>query len=185
VLAISTEHSFPQWLGIGKIMQGWCLGAMGQASEGIPLFLQGLDTLRPTGLNLSQAFFVAALAEVYGITGQPEEGLRRLTEAAELAETLHERWFEPEMHRLRGILLLARHEEDAAEESYRLAIAVAQRQEAKFWELHAATSLAGLWRDQGKRTNARELLAPIYNWFTEGSNTPALRCAKALLDQLA
>jgi predicted ATPase len=89
------------------------------------------------------------------------------------------------MHRLRGTLLLAMHEETKAEESYCRAIAVAQKQSAKFWELRAATALAHLWRDQGKRSEARDLLAPIYGWFTEGFDTPLLQDAKALLDQLA
>jgi predicted ATPase len=125
------------------------------------------------------------LAEVYGMAGQPDEGLDRLAEAANLVETTQERWAEAEMHRLRGTLLLAMNEHAAAENSYRHALAVAQRQSAKFWELRAATSLARLWRDQGKRTEARDLLAPIYGWFTEGFETPVLQDAKALLDQLA
>ena len=89
------------------------------------------------------------------------------------------------MHRLRGTLLLSMHERAAAEDSFRLALTVAQQQSAKFWELRAATSLARLWRDQGKRRQAHDLLAPIYGWFTEGFDTPVLKDAKALLDQLA
>jgi predicted ATPase len=134
-------------------------------------------------LNLGHVFFLTALAEIYGIAGQREEGLRRRTEAAKLAETLQERWAEAEMHRLRGRLLLAMHEEAKAEESYCRTIAVAQKQSAKFWELRAATALAQLWLDQGKLIEARGLLAPIYGWFTEGFDTPVLKEAKALLDQ--
>ena len=119
------------------------------------------------------------------MAGQPDEGLNRLAEAAERMEATQERWEEAEMHRLRGALLVSTHEHAAAEESYHRALAVARRQSAKFWELRAALDLARLWRDQGKRTEARDLLAPVYNWFTEGFDTPVLREAKALLDELA
>jgi predicted ATPase len=116
---------------------------------------------------------------------QPEEGLKRLAEAAQLMERTNERWAEAEMHRARGALLLSLHDRMAAQESYELALSVARTQSAKFWELRAALDLAGLWRDQGERNEARDLLAPIYGWFTEGFDTPVLQDAKALLDQLA
>jgi predicted ATPase len=124
------------------------------------------------------------LAEVYGMAAQADEGLKRRAEAANIVEATQERWVEAEMHRLRGTLLLSMHERVAAEDSFRLALTVAQQQSAKFWELRAATSLAGLWRDQGKRAEAGDLLAPIYGWFTEGFDTPVLQDAKALLDEL-
>src|SRR6202011_3480182 len=111
------------------------------------------------------------------------EGVNRLAEAAKLVETTQERWAEAEIHRLRGTLLLFTGEHSAAEDSYQHALAVAQRQSAKFWELRAALDLARLWRDQGKRTEARDLLAPVYNWFTEGFDTPVLKEAKAMLEQ--
>jgi predicted ATPase len=88
------------------------------------------------------------------------------------------------MHRLRGTLLLSMHDQAAAEDSFHKALAVAQRQNAKFWELRAAMSMARLWRDQGKRDEARDLLAPVYGWFTEGFDTRDLKEAKALLDHL-
>jgi predicted ATPase len=185
VLAISSEQGFPYWFGVGNIMRGWCLGAAGQAAEGIPLILQGLASFRATGANLLMPFYLTTLAEVYGMASQPEEGLNRLAEAAKLVETTQERWVEAEMHRLRGTLLLSMHERAAAENSYLQALVVARRQSAKFWELRAALDLARLWRDQGKRTEARDLLAPVYNWFTEGFDTPVLIEAKALLKQLA
>ena len=153
VLAISSEQGFPMWFGVGNIMRGWCLGAVGQAAEGIPLILQGLADLRATGCNVLVPFFLTTLAEVYGMAAQPEEGLNRLAEAAKLVETTQERWAEAEMHRLRGTLLLSMHEHAAAEDSYRHALAVARQQSAKFWELRAAMSMARLWRDQGKRRN--------------------------------
>jgi predicted ATPase len=125
------------------------------------------------------------LAEVYGMAAQPEQGLDRLAEAAKLIETTQERWIEAEIHRLRGTLFLSMHEQTEAEDSYRYALAVAQQQSAKFWELRAGLDLARLWCDQGKRNEARALLTPIYGWFTEGFDTPVLQDAKALLDELA
>jgi predicted ATPase len=130
-------------------------------------------------------FFLMTLAEAYGMASQPQEGLDRLAEAAKLAETTHERWAEAEIHRLRGRLLLFMREHTAAEDSYRRALEVARRQSAKFWELRAALGLAQLWRDQGKRTEARDLLSPIFGWFTEGFDTRDLKEAKALLVDLA
>jgi predicted ATPase len=125
------------------------------------------------------------LAQLYEKAGQPEEGLHQLAEAARLVEATQERWAEAEMHRLRGTLLLSLSKHAEAENSYRQALSVAQRQSAKFWELRASTSLARLWCDQGKREEARELLAPVYGWFTEGFDTRDLKDAKALLDELA
>jgi predicted ATPase len=185
VLAISDEQGFSYLFWFGNIMRGWCLGAMGQPAEAIPLILQGLDNVRATGAGLIIPFFLMTLAEVYGMAAQADEELKRLAEAANIVEATQERWVEAEMHRLRGTLLLSMHERVAAEDSFRLALTVAQQQSAKFWELRAATSLAGLWRDQGKRAEAGDLLAPIYGWFTEGFDTPILQDAKTLLDQLA
>jgi predicted ATPase len=180
------QQNFPMFLGLGNIMRGWCLAAMGQTLEGIPLITQGITLRRrDAGCVLTLPFFLVTLAEVYGMASQPEEGLNRLAEAGQLIETTQERWAEAEMHRLRGTLLLSMHEHAAAEDSYRHALAVAQRQSARFWELRAALDLARLWRDQGKRTEARELLAPIYGWFTEGFKTPVLKDAKVLLHELA
>jgi predicted ATPase len=185
VLAISAEQDFPIWSAVGNIMRGWCLGAAGQAAESISLVLKGSADLSATGCDILRPFFLMVLAQVYGKAGQPEEGLNRLVEAAKSVEATQERWAEAEMHRLRGTLLLSMHERTAAEDSFRLALTVAQQQSAKFWELRAATSLARLWRDQGKCTEAHRLLAPIYGWFTEGFDTPVLQDGKALLDELA
>jgi predicted ATPase len=185
VLAISSEQGFPFWLGFGNVMRGWGLSAEGQTAAGIQLIRQGMDIFRGTGSNLVVPFFLTALAEVYGMAGQPEEGLCRLDEAAQLIETTQERWAEAEMLRCRGMLLLSINERAAAEGSYHRALAVAQRQGAKFWELRAALDLARLWRGQGKRDQAHDLLAPVYGWFTEGFDTRDLMEAKTLLDALA
>ena len=173
------------WSAAGNIMRGWCLGAAGQAAESISLVLKGIADLSAPGHKNMQPFFLMVLAQVYGKAGQPEEGLSRLVEAAKLVETTQECWAEAEMHRLRGTLLLSMSKHADAENSYRQALSIAQRQSAKFWELRAAMSMARLWRDQGKREEARELLAPVYGWFTEGFDTPDLKEAKALLDELA
>jgi tetratricopeptide (TPR) repeat protein len=161
VLAISREHGFPLFLGVGNVMRGRCLGGLGQPTEGIKLILQGIDTWRATGAKLVLPFFLTTMAEVHGNAGQLEEGLKRLAEAGKLVERTQERWAESEMHRLRGTFLLSLHEHAAAEDSLRKALAVARRQSAKFWELRAALDLARLWRDQGKRGEALDLLAPV------------------------
>jgi class 3 adenylate cyclase/predicted ATPase len=183
VLAISREHGFALPLAFGNIARGWCLGMMGQSSDAISLMEQALNKF-PRGANLGAPFHLIALAELYGKAGQPEEGLKRLAEAAELIEKTGERWAAAEMHRLRGMLLLSTNEQRAAEDSFKQALAVARRQGAKFWELRAATSFARLIGAQGKRNEARDLLAPIYGWFTEGFATPDLKEAKALLGSL-
>jgi predicted ATPase len=118
------------------------------------------------------------------MAGQPQAGLDQLAEAINLVETTHERWVEAEMNRLRGTLLLSINEHAAAENNYRRALNVAQRQGARFWELRAALDLARLWRDQSKCTEARDLLSPISGWFTEGLGTRDLKAAEALLGEL-
>lgn len=185
VVAVSDEHGFRDSLAIGNIMRGWCLASLGQSAEGIPLLLEGLTVCRAGGRKLMIPFFLTVLAEAYGMAQQPQQGLDRLAEVSELVETTHERWVEAEMHRLRARLLLSMKEFAAAENSYRRAIEVAQRQSAKFWQLRAALDLARLWRDQGKCSEARDLLWPIYGWFTQGLETRDLKAAKALLDELA
>ena len=185
VLAISNEHGFPLQVGFGKVMRGWCLGKMGDPVEGISLLLQGLTICRAAGVSLLLPFFLTTLAEVYGMAAQPKGGLDCLAEAAKIVETTQARWAEAEIHRMRGTLLLCLREHAAAEDSFRHALAVARRQSAKFWELRTAISLSRLWRDQGKRNEARELLTPICGWFTGGFDTPVLQDAKALLDELA
>jgi tetratricopeptide (TPR) repeat protein len=184
VLTISSEYSFSHGLAIGNIMRGWALGTVGQPLEGIPLLLRGLALRHAAGAKVLTPFFLTTLAEVYGKATQPEEGLSRLSEAIELLETTRERWAEAELHRLRGTLLQSKRQPAGAEESYRRALAVARRQSAKFWELRATLDLARLWYDQGKYTEAGDLLAPVYNWFTEGFDTSVLQDAKALLDRL-
>jgi predicted ATPase len=128
--------------------------------------------------------YTALLAGVCEIAGQIEEAAARLDQALQLAERTGERWFAAELYRQKGRLLLRQGHPEAAEELYRKALSVAREQEAKLWELRAATSLARLWRGQGRCDATRDPLAPVYGWFTEGFATPDLKAAKMLLDEL-
>jgi predicted ATPase len=147
---------------------------------------QALDAHESTGARLHRVCFFTLLAEAYGKAGQAETGLSMLAKAVTLAEQTEERYYEAELHHLKGELLLQQSSENQteAESCFQQAISIAQNQSAKSWELRAATSLARLWRSQGKREEARELLEPVYSWFTEGFDTADLIDAKALLDEL-
>ena len=149
------------------------------------MITKGLSMYRATGAVLQTPWILTGLAEAHARLGQPIEGLNCLAEAAQIVECTDQRFEEADVYRLRGDLLSATGDQAAAEQSYHQAVAVAQRQSAKLFELRAATGLARLWRDQGKRTEAHDLLAPVFNWFTEGLDTPVLKEAKALLDELA
>jgi predicted ATPase len=129
--------------------------------------------------------YLALLANACEIAGQVEEALTLLDDALRIVERTGERWFAAELNRHKGQLLSQQGQSEAAEELYRKALNIAQEQEAKMWELRATVSLARLRRDQGRRAEARDLLAPVYNWFTEGFDTFDLKEAKALLDELA
>ena len=203
VLALSTEQGFAQWLVVGNLAQGWALAQQDHGAEGIALIQQGLAAHQALGAKLYMPYYLALLAEAFGKMGQVQEGLRTLEEALDVVERTEERWYEAELYRLRGELLLnndecrmmndERRTEEAksiqhaaeAEASFHTAIEVARQQEAKSLELRAAMSLARLWQSQGKTSQARNLLAPVYNWFTEGFGTADLKDAKALLEQLS
>jgi predicted ATPase len=161
------------------------LTALGQAQEGVALLAKGLSAGRDTGAVVNVPEALMMLAGAYAQLGRSIEGLDCLTEATQIIRTTDARCVEAESYRLRGDLLNGTGDRAAAEQNYRLALAVAERQNAKTFELRAATSLARLWREQGKRAKACNLLAPIYGWFTEGFDTPVVQDAKALLDQLA
>ena len=165
------------------IFQGWCLTMLGQREKGITQLTRGLTAYRTQAL-LHLPTYLTLLADAYREVQQPENGLRQLVESISVTDRTQSRYYEAEMHRVRGELFLSMHDEGAAEASFRTAINIAQHQSVKTWELRAATSLARLWDHQGKRTEARDLLAPIYGWFTEGLDTPVLQDAKALLDEL-
>jgi predicted ATPase len=134
---------------------------------------------------LWRPLFCTLFADACRIAGQLPAALGHISEAQRVADETGERWTLAETPRLRGEVLLATGDPAGAEAAYREAIAIAQSQSGKLWELRAATSLARLWRDQGKRTDARDLLAPVYDWFTGGFGTPVLQDAKSLLAELA
>jgi predicted ATPase len=186
-ISLAQEQGFPHWLAHGAILYGWALAHQGRAQEGIEQLHQGLRAHRATGAELLRPYFLALLAEAYGTIGEPEAGLTVLAEALTLADTRGERWYEPELHRLKGVLLLQWSSDHQAEAEHcvQQAITIAQNQQAKSFELRATMSLSRLWQQQGKRRDAYNLLAPVYHWFTEGFDTADLKDAKALLDELS
>ncbi|MCZ6840920.1 MAG: AAA family ATPase [Alphaproteobacteria bacterium] len=188
MIAVCTEHDIsPEYSALGTIRRGWAVAAEGRHEQGIADIQQGLTTVQAAGATRSRTYLLALLAEVFGQTGKAEQGLKALAEALEIVEKTDVRWWEAEVHRLTGELLLSRPAQDTAvaEECFNRAIAVAQGQSAKSLELRAATSLARLWRDQSRAAEARDLLAPVYGWFTEGFDTADLKEAKTLLDELS
>jgi predicted ATPase len=183
LIAVADEHGF--WnRAAGIVFRGSALAGGGQTKEGIVLLQAGLAAYRTTGAVTWVPFFLTLLADAEGLAKQRDQGLVHLTEAEGVMAETEDRWAEAELYRVRGELLLAGHDPAGAERSFSQAIGIAQQQSAKFWELRAAISLARLWREQGKRDAARDLLAPTYGWFAEGFDTPVLKEAKALLDEL-
>jgi class 3 adenylate cyclase/predicted ATPase len=182
-IILAQEQGFPVWMALGSILRGWALAQQGQAKEGIEQITQGLMTYRATGAELLRPYYLVLLAEAQETIGEPEAGLTALAEALTLTETTGGRWCEPELHRLQGALLVQQHADNQAkaEHCVHQAIDIARSQQAKSLELRAATSLARLWQQQGKRQEAHDLLAPVYHWFTEGFDTADLQEAKALL----
>jgi predicted ATPase len=183
LIAVADEHGFPFHRAVGTVYRGWSLAGSGQTGQGIALLEAGVAACRATGAVTDVPFYLTLLADAEGMAKELDEGLGHLAEAERLMD--ENRWAEAELHRVRGELLRAGHDPVGAERSLRQAIDIAQQRSAKFWELRAATSLARLWHEQGKRDAAGDLLAPIYSWFTEGFDTPVMKEAKALLATLA
>jgi predicted ATPase len=186
LIALATEHGLPLWLAAGVVVRGWALADGGRAEHGIAVIRQGLADYRATGSELFSSYFLALLANAHGRAGQAATGLRFAADALDRTERTGVRWNEAELYRLRGELLLALPEPDQseAEASFSQALGVAREQQAKLWELRAATSLARLWRDQNRRDEAHDLLNPIFGWFTEGFETADLKDANELLEEL-
>jgi class 3 adenylate cyclase/predicted ATPase len=185
-LTISTEQSFPLWLGWGMTVRGWALVEQGQGQEGIAQIRQGLTSWRSTGSELGLPYFLALLAEAYGKVGQAEEGFKVLAEALVVVNKSEERWYEAELHRLKGELLRQNGQTEAEVEAcFHQAVDMARRQSAKSLELRAVMSLSRLWQGQGKRKEARRMIQEIYGWFSEGFDTADLKEAKILLEELA
>jgi predicted ATPase len=185
-VALSTEQGFTHWAAWGMSLRGWALAMQGQGEEEMIQVRQGIAAWRATNGALGVPYFCTVLAEAADHLGHTEDGLQTLAEAHTLVEEQEERWWEAEICRLRGVLLLRQTATSPAEAEawLRRALDVARRQEAKSLELRAAMSLARLWQQQGKRAEARALLAPTYSWFTEGFDTTDLQEARALLDEL-
>jgi predicted ATPase/class 3 adenylate cyclase len=185
LVALAAEHGFPLWHALGVAFEGWALAQQGRVAEGIAQIEAGLHAYQATGSALFVPYFLALQGTMCAAAGRAAEG-QRLFAAAEQTECASgERWFEAELYRLKGELLVsAAGDRATAEACFIHAMAVAREQSAKLWELRTATSLARLWAEDSRRAEARELLAPVYGWFMEGFDTPDLREAKALLDVL-
>jgi DNA-binding winged helix-turn-helix (wHTH) protein/predicted ATPase len=186
VVTLATEQGFALWVAVGTALKGWARVAREHSTEGLEQLREGSTDALATGAALLRVTFLTVLAEAYGRMGQIDEGLCTLAEALAAVEEGGQRPHEAELHRLQGELLQRQANPDApqAEACFHQSLAVARRQQARSWELRAATSLSGLWQQQGKRDEARKLLAEIYGWFTEGFDTADLKDAKALLEQL-
>src|SRR5271166_6349752 len=186
LVALAEEKGSLFWKPYGMASQGCVLALTGRASDAIEMLISGIAAHRATETRQNVPFYLSHLARAHAELGQFEAAWRCLGEAMTTAETTKEKWGEAEIHRTAGEIALLSPEPDAAQAQahFERAIAIARAQKAKSWELRAATSLARLWRDQGKRQQARDLLAPVYGWFTEGFDTADLKEAKTLLDEL-
>jgi len=186
-IALSREQGFAFFLAQGTVMQGWALASQRQPEIGLAHMRQGLADLQVVGLEVVRPYWLSLLAAVYAMVGQIDEGLHTLDDALQTSQTNGWRIWEPELYRLKGDLALAQSPGDHAQAEiwFRHALDLASQQQAKSIELRAAMSLSRLWQQQGKRNEARELLAPIYGWFTEGFDTADLQEAKVLLAGLA
>ena len=167
-------------------MKGWAWVAQGWAEDGREHIQQGMQTVFATDSVLARPYFLALLAEAHGKLGQPEAALSFMDEALALVEQTGEHHHLAEIHRLKGEILLSQSSDSPpeAEHCFHQGLDIARHQQAKSWELRAATSLARLWQSQGKRQDAYDLLAPVYGWFTEGFDTADLQDAKILLEEL-
>jgi predicted ATPase len=175
------------WKALGMLYRGSLSALTGKASEAVQMITSGLAALRSTGALVWVPWYLSYLAKAYAELGQFDDAARCVNEAMTAMETTKEKWCEAEVHRRAGEIALMSPERDAAKAQryFERAIEVSRQQQAKSWELRAAMSMARLWRDQGKVQQARELLAPVYGWFTEGFDTLDLKEAEALLEELA
>jgi tetratricopeptide (TPR) repeat protein len=186
LVALAEEKGSLFWKSLGMARQGCVLALTGRASDATEILISGMTIMRATGATLWMPFYLPHLARAHAELGQFETAWRCIGEATTAAETTKEKWCEAEIHRTAGDIALMSPEPDAAQAQahFERAIAIARAHQAKSWELRAATSLAQLWRDHGERQQARDLLAPVYGWFTEGFDTLDLKEAKTLLDEL-
>jgi len=185
LLALASDQGFPYFRALGTIGLGWARIMNGDVTAGISLLRNGSTAYRASGAEAYTPHHLVLLARACEIAGQIEESLTLLNDASQIVERTGVRWLASELSRHKGRLLQKQGRAEAAEELYRKALSIAQKQQAKLWELRAAVSLARLWDEQGRRAAARDLLSPAYSWFTEGFDTPDLKEAKALLDELS
>jgi len=191
VISLSLDQGFPFWSAYVTILRGWARSDQGQEEEGITEMRQGLTAWRTVGAEAVRSHHLALLAESYGKVGQVDDGLAAVAEALNHMNKTGERFYEAEVYRIKGTLTLQLKVEsgewkvEEAEACFLKAIAIAQKQQAKSLELRATMSLARLWQQQGKQQEARQMLAEIYGWFTEGFDTKDLQEAKTLIEELS
>jgi predicted ATPase len=179
-----SNEKVPAWSGAGACRWGEALAMLGQVQEGMAQMREGMAAMQSVGVRCYLSATLYSLAEAQAKAGHPEEGLATLAEALALVEETDERHCEAELYRLRAELLLMQGDDAEAEASLHNAIEVARRQHTKSWELRATVSLCRLWQEQGRMDQARQMLAEVYGWFSEGFDTPDLQEAKALLNEL-
>jgi class 3 adenylate cyclase/predicted ATPase len=186
VITLANETGAVFWKVCGMLVQGCLFAIAGKASDAVRTMTSGLSAWRATGTTVWMPTYLSYLTRAYAELGQFDEGSRCISEAIVAVQTTNESWYEADIHRIAGEIALKSPKPDAvkAEAYFERALSVARQQQAKSWELRAAMSMARLWRYQGKRDEARDLLAPIYGWFTEGFDTLDLKEAKALLGEL-
>jgi predicted ATPase len=187
VIALATEHGLPHWVALGIFLQGWVLAMQGQGEAGVTKMHQGLTKVLELGVQLAKQLIVVALTEFKKTQEEIAEGLCLLSQEEERIDESGQGLHKAEICRLKGELLLRQTVPDIAqaEACFQQAIDIARRQQVKSWELRVTMSLARLWQQQGKREEAYNLLAPVYEWFTEGFDTADLKEAKAVLEELA
>ena len=187
LVELADEKGSPFWLAFGSMNRGCIWALTGKPSDGVQMLTNAINAHRSTGARHFLPWYLSILSCAYSELGQFDDAWRCIGEAMTAVETTKERWCEAEVHRMAGEITLLSPGPDAAkaETYFGRALAVARQQQAKSLELRAAMSMARLWRDQGKLQQARELLAPVYGWFTEGFDTRDLKEAKALLGELA
>jgi predicted ATPase len=184
---LAEQTDAPFWKAAGKALRGCISSSTGNHSVAIDVLTAGIAAWRSTGARHFMTMYLSFLASAHADSNRFNDARRCISEAMTAIEITKERWWEAEVNRIAGEIELKSPEHDLAkaQANFDRALSVARKQRAKSWELRAAMSMARVWRDQGKREEARELLAPVYSWFTEGFDTLDLKEAKALLDELA
>ena len=184
---ISGEHGFPVLCAWSDVLLGWAAAQRGQGGDGIDRMRRGIAAATAIGARVLEPLHLGLVAEALAFAGEVEDGLVELDQALARSTESGEKWMDAELHRLRGDLMcrLPQPDPDDAERSFAAALSIARNQGTKGFELRAATSLARLWDNHGRHEEARQLLAPVYDWFTQGFDTVDLKEAKTLLAELA